>query len=191
MTYGKYSGNPVTEWLIEGSNGDENNRDMQLCADFSYEDPDRTLWKAPKGSIVNGASIPRPLWSLVGSPYTGAYRRASIVHDIACSPGSAVARADADRMFYFACLCGGCSLLEAKLLYAGVRIGAWSQKQVPKEKLTARSLLFRLPGEKSAAEYAILGKYAAISLTLKSLRDDATLDEIEAVIASHLDAEVA
>ena len=64
--------------------------------------------------MVNSASIPAPLWSTVGSPYTGPYRRASIVHDVACAAADhaadpRTARPAADHMFYQACLAGGCS----------------------------------------------------------------------------------
>lgn len=75
---------------------------------------------------MDGTSIPRALWTLVGSPFTGDYRRAAIVHDKACvdAPGDHAARRLADKMFYHACREGGCSIREATVLYIGVRIGA-------------------------------------------------------------------
>ncbi len=100
---------------------------MVLLADFSFTDPDGKVWKAPEGyDQMNGASIPRPLWSLIGSPYTGDYRRASIVHDFACDQAQKdrSKRLAADRMFYHACREGGCSIWQATLLYIGVRIGS-------------------------------------------------------------------
>ena len=119
--HGSFSGNPKTEWLTDETTPDRN---MSLLADFSFTDPDGRVWPAPKGSVINGASIPQPLWSTVGSPYTDDYRRASVVHDVACgTPG--VNRKAADVMFYYACLAGGCTALQAKILYAGVRIGAF------------------------------------------------------------------
>jgi len=108
---------------------------MQMLADFSFTDPAGAVWLTPKKYIVDGASIPRALWTLVGSPYTGDYRRASIVHDKACddASGNTTARRKADRMFYHACRAGGCSIQEATLLYIGVIMGgvwplvpAWS-----------------------------------------------------------------
>ena len=61
---------------------------------------------------MDGASIPRALWTLVGSPYRGDYRRASIVHDQACDDahGDKDKRRAADRMFYHACREGGCNI---------------------------------------------------------------------------------
>ena len=98
---------------------------MQLLDPFWFRDPDGVVWDAPLDSVIDGASIPKALWSTVGSPYTGSYRRASIVHDIACerATGDVGKRRTADRMFYHACRAGGCSVAEATLLYVGVRIG--------------------------------------------------------------------
>ncbi|MEJ7658847.1 MAG: hypothetical protein WKG07_04055 [Hymenobacter sp.] len=57
------------------------------------------------------------------------------MHDAAVgAPG--VPRLDADRMFYQACLAGGCAPSQAELLYAGVRIGAW----LPRVRLWASDL---------------------------------------------------
>jgi hypothetical protein len=74
---------------------------------------------APRDSIVDGASIPRVLWSVVGGPLEGQYRNASIVHDVECDRK----QEDCDAvhlMFYEACRCGGVSETKAKLLYSGV-----------------------------------------------------------------------
>lgn len=122
MSHGIFSGEPRTVWLTE----DGDDRRMQLLELFSFTDPNRTLWDAPKDWKVDGASIPRPLWTLVGSPYTGDYRRASVVHDVACDRAGAdrKKRRAADRMFYHACRAGGCSVGQATLLYLGVRFGA-------------------------------------------------------------------
>jgi len=119
----QFSGDPETIWLTEAGT----DRNMALLQDFWFIDRRGNRWDAPKASIVNGASIPRPLWSLVGSPYTGDYRRASIVHDVACeyAGGDPARRRAADRMFFEACREGGCTAWEATVLYVGVRIGAW------------------------------------------------------------------
>lgn len=101
MENGRFSGNPKTEWLSE--NGED--RDMRLLEAFWYTDPDGRRWEAPKGVVTNGATIPRTLWSSVGSPFTGRYRRAAIVHDIALrKPG--MVRDEADSMFFLACKAG-------------------------------------------------------------------------------------
>ena len=128
--HGEFSTNaPQTTWLTEN----DVDRRMSLIADFWFTDPQGNRWDAPAQSIIDGASIPRALWTLIGSPYTGDYRRASIVHDIACeeAAGNSAKRKAADRMFFHACMAGGCSWREAAILYVGVRIGAWWDEQHP------------------------------------------------------------
>ena len=92
---------------------------QQLLDDFGYVDPRGVLWPAPKGSIIDGASIPQVLWSVVGSPYTGEYRDASVVHDVACTKRDRPWQ-DVHRMFYEACRAGGVGEQKAKLMYAAV-----------------------------------------------------------------------
>ncbi len=119
----KFSGEPLTRW-----NG---TRNMTLEEDFYFIDKDNKKWNAPKGSCINGATIPRVLWASVGSPYTGCYRRASVIHDVAvgelCNPKvTNKQRKLADKMFHEACLHDGCNEEFAFILYIGVRIGAWT-----------------------------------------------------------------
>jgi hypothetical protein len=116
-----FSGEPLTRWLDQPAP----DRTMCLEEDFWFEDRSNRRWNAAKGRTTDGASIPRALWAIVGSPYTGFYRRAAIVHDVACEDaGTPAQRRAADRMFYEACRAGGCSVQEALILYLGVRIGA-------------------------------------------------------------------
>lgn len=118
--WGKFQGSVEALWLMH----DGADRDMRVLKGVVYETPNKKRWEAPAGSVVNGASIPRLLWSVIGSPYVGDYRRASVVHDVACETPK-VPRKAADRMFYYACRADGCGWLQAKVLYIGVRIGAW------------------------------------------------------------------
>jgi hypothetical protein len=120
--HGEFSGEPLTRWCTE----DCADRKMKLEEPFHYVDPEDKTWLAPEGCEIDGASIPRALWALVGSPFTGDYRRASIVHDQACrdASGDLSKRRAADRMFFHACRAGGCTIEEATTLYLGVRIGA-------------------------------------------------------------------
>lgn len=113
---------PLAEWQIE----DPEDRHMVLERDFFFIDGNGKRWPAPIGYATDGASIPRALWTVVGAPFTGRYRRAAIVHDVACDtagPDPAARRA-ADRMFFHACRAGGCGLGQAIVLYLGVRVGS-------------------------------------------------------------------
>src|SRR5687768_7819159 len=51
---------------------------------FRSIDPKGQQWLAPSGSMVNGASIPQFAWSIIGGPFEGLYRDASVIHDVAC-----------------------------------------------------------------------------------------------------------
>jgi len=180
MANGQFSGNPKTEWLVQPT-GD---RDMKLLEDFWYDDPKGGHWLAPKGSVINGASIPQALWSTVGSPYTDSYRRASIVHDVACGD-STIKRDEANEMFYYACLAGGCSFIQAKILYAGVRVGAWAGVSgLISLAPGASSLLFRLPSEHTKDELEVRAKFTLISRSLEATAND--FKEIRRVVDEQL-----
>lgn len=118
-----FPGEPETVWLTEAGRSD---RHMRLLKSFWYKDWKGRQWDALAGTVVDGASIPQALWTLVGSPYTGDYRRASIVHDVACVGANTQQRRAADKMFFQACRDGGCNTVQAMILYVGVRIGAWA-----------------------------------------------------------------
>ena len=74
--WGFYNGEPVTKWNPDG-------RTMTLLTELRYTDPKGNVWVAPIGSVVDGASIPRYLWSVMGGPFEGRYRNASVLHDVA------------------------------------------------------------------------------------------------------------
>jgi len=113
---GYFEGEVIAKWLKHSGK----DRDMELKEKFSYIDPDNKIWAAKTGDVVNGASIPAFLWgNLLGSPFVGDYRRATVLHDIACvertEPSSAV-----HRMFYHAMLCDGVKKGKAYKIYKAV-----------------------------------------------------------------------
>jgi hypothetical protein len=182
-SHGSFSGNPKTEWLPSPADEDRN---MQLLEDFSYTDPDGRIWLAPRGSVINGASIPRPLWSTVGSPYTDCYRRASVVHDVACD-SSTISRKDADAMFFHACRAGGCSPSQARILYAGVRLGAWSSSNFTTASMSRKKLLFRMRITTPFVEESFLkGKLSDIADEMHGLPDDPSIQQLDDAIAKHI-----
>lgn len=112
-SFGEFRGEVVGVW-------DPNGRDMTLREDFIYIDPRKKEWKAPSESVVNGASIPRVFWSVIGGPFEGRYRSASVIHDVACVE-MAEPWEDVYKMFYEACRCGGVGEKKAKLIYWAVQ----------------------------------------------------------------------
>src|SRR6478609_51368 len=97
--WGYYSGYPETRWDPDG-------RSMTLLNELRYTDPKGVVWIAPAGSKVDGASIPRSLWTFMGGPFEGKYRNASVLHDVAYDNKSRPPK-ECDLMFYNACRCSG------------------------------------------------------------------------------------
>src|SRR6266403_3408249 len=107
--WGYYSGPVDTRWDSDG-------RSMTLLNELRYTDPKGVVWIAPPGSKVDGASIPRSLWSLMGGPFEGKYRNASVLHDVAYDEHKRPWE-DCDRMFYYAMRCSGVGATEGKTMY--------------------------------------------------------------------------
>jgi Protein of unknown function (DUF1353) len=110
--FGHFIGNVKAQWLDDG-------RNMRLIDDFEYVDQNNVIWNAPKGSIVDGASIPKKYWSLIGGPFEGKYRNASVIHDVACDkkdrPWQTVHAA-----FFDAMMASGVDPVLASVMYAAV-----------------------------------------------------------------------
>ncbi len=110
----KFKGDVIVKWRKDDIT-------MQLLQTFSFRDSKGTTWKAPAGSIINGANIPRILWPTVGSPFVGRYRRASVLHDVACqqrtSPWKTV-----HKMFYQAMRADNTPKAKAKQMYRAVML---------------------------------------------------------------------
>ncbi len=111
--FGSFSNNVMTEWT-----GDDH-RSMRLLRDFSFEDRSGKTWRVPAGTEIDGASIPRLLWWVVGSPFVGRYRNASVVHDHYCELQNEPWE-DVHRLFYHACLAGGVNKYKALIMYWAV-----------------------------------------------------------------------
>ena len=107
--WGYYTGAPETRWNPDG-------RSMTLLNELRYTDPQGIVWIAPAGAVVDGASIPRSLWSFMGGPFEGKYRNASVLHDAAYDKHNRPWQ-ECDRMFYNAMRCSGVSAVEAKTMY--------------------------------------------------------------------------
>lgn len=109
---GKYLGTVQTEWLPDG-------RRMRLLAPLVYIDPKGQEWQAAAGSVVDGASIPQFAWSIIGGPFEGKYRSASVIHDVGCDektkPWEAVHEA-----FYWAMRASEVRPFLAKVIFAAV-----------------------------------------------------------------------
>ena len=95
-------------------------RTMTVSRAVTYVDRNRKQWCVPEGTGINGASVPWLLRRLFPA-YIGYYRRATVIHDWACSvreePSPVV-----HRMFYEAMRCDQTPAITACLMYAAVRV---------------------------------------------------------------------
>ena len=111
--HGWFSGPVKTEWV-------DNGRDMVILNHVSFTAPNGIIWSVYPGEIINGASIPRLFWRVVGSPYVGKYRRASAFHDVYCINRSRTWEA-VHKVFKTMMLCDGVSKVKAETMYRAVR----------------------------------------------------------------------
>jgi len=111
---GRFVGKVVVEWL-----DDPFVPKLQLRQDFGFVDQAGKLWLAPQGQVLDGASIPLLFRDMIGMPFTGDYRRTSIVYDYYCQAMSEPWR-DVHRMFYFASVTEGAGEANAKVMYAAL-----------------------------------------------------------------------
>ncbi len=114
-----FMGEVHTEWLEHPGR----DRKMQLLEDFTFCDSAGSEWYAFEGTVFDGASIPRFLWPLFGSPFVGDYRRAAVIHDAFYkrTRKQFCTRKDVDQMFLEAMRCDGVGRIKSRLMYAAVR----------------------------------------------------------------------
>jgi Protein of unknown function (DUF1353) len=98
---------------------DNQERIVEVMAPFSFKDPHGKIWTVPPGARVDGASIPRAFWTIIGAPFTGRYREASVVHDYYCETKSEPWQVT-HRAFYDGMRANGVDPATAKVMYAAV-----------------------------------------------------------------------
>ncbi len=109
---GQFNGDLVLKALPDG-------RLMELKESFSFTDEKGITWSVPSGTKVDGASIPSVFWSLIGAPFTGKYREASVIHDYYCDTKSRHWKA-VHKVFLNGMLARGVDEYQAKLMYLAV-----------------------------------------------------------------------
>lgn len=106
-----------------------------LLNDFGFKDSKGYIWTTKKGYSTDGASIPRPLWSIIGDPYGGGYIKSAVIHDQACDNRKRSWQ-DTHRVFYEAMAAEGVNPTMAYIMYAAVyRFGPrWELKKIEVKK---------------------------------------------------------
>ncbi len=83
------------------------------------------LWEANPGLVYDGASIPRIFWWLIGSPFTGHYREAAVLHDAYYANHRDRTRKQTDKMFKAKMLKDDVSTWKIYVIYTTVRLAGW------------------------------------------------------------------
>lgn len=169
-----FSGDPVVRMGGDG-------RFVTLVQDFSFRDAAGQDWFVPKGTVVDGASIPQPFWPFVGGPFEGKFRNASIIHDHYCVTRSRPWRA-VHRVFYDGMIAGGVDTAKAKLMYFAVyKFGPrWEVRRV----MVSKSNLNGPPTmqEKTVAVALPTTPYdeSAVQAAIKNIdQSDPSLDDLD------------
>jgi len=89
----------------------------RLLEDFCFND-----YCVPAGFVTDGASIPKVLWSVIGSPMTGKYVPVAVLHDYLYSKKCVydVSFKKANLIFYAGMLKVGVNRFKAFLMYKAV-----------------------------------------------------------------------
>ena len=108
---------------------DKSNR-VRLLEDLIFIDSQGKKWTAPKGHVVDGATIPKAFQSMIGTPYGGEYVLASVIHDVAYDQKKETWQ-EVHRVFYDALLASGVEANKASLMYVAVYEASqrWGENQ--------------------------------------------------------------
>ena len=100
---------------------------------FRYYSDMAGLIIVPAGFVSDGASIPSVLWGVVGSPWSGKYPHAALVHDYLYFKQD-FTRAISDKIFIEAMGILGVNWFKRRLMYRAVRTFGWLCWKKRKEK---------------------------------------------------------
>lgn len=145
--FGAFNGDLIVKTLKDG-------RDLELTHPFSFTDPAGRLWSVPTGTRVNGASIPKAFWSLIGGPFEDKYRESSVIHDHYCDERSAPWE-DVHLVFYNGMRANGVGSVKAKLMYGAVYAFGprWIETKSEKHGLIAGRPILLEAAKKSIIDY--------------------------------------
>lgn len=118
--WGLFYGRVVTEWL--GSAGEDRRMRLHPETDLVFVRCTGERIEAQPMLEFDGASIPVWAWPLVGSPFTGKYRKAAVIHDTLCWQRFRSSR-EAHRIFYEMTRALGVGRIRARLMYWALLIG--------------------------------------------------------------------
>jgi len=164
---GRYGGLPVQ---FERSMDDRSGTLLRAISYFAGQE--EREWDVPQGAWLDGASIPRPFWSIIGGPYTGKYFPASVVHDHFCIVKTRKWQ-DTHRMFHAAMRTSGVGRFKAKIMFYSVfRFGPRWQVLPSDDSIAAESALIApeaLNDDKAASIFNDVAKLVEQDMALEEI----------------------
>jgi hypothetical protein len=128
---GEFQGRVIVEWL-----DDPFVPTMRLVEPFAFRQPDEKVWAVTGRHIIKGTGFPPLFRDHFGQPFTGGFRKSSIVYDYVTQkmmqPWD-----DAQHMFRDASIAEGVAQTEAKAMYMLLRAQG-SRWEVPDSKCYGR-----------------------------------------------------
>lgn len=118
--HGAFHGRVVTIWLDSG--GEDRRMRLHHETDLTFERPTGEVIPALVDLEFDGASIPVWAWVFIGSPFTGKYRKAAVIHDTLCFVKDRPSK-DAHWVFREALRALGVGRVRARLMYVALLIG--------------------------------------------------------------------
>lgn len=181
--FGRFDRDPLVRLMEDGET-------VKLLSGLAYTDPRAMLWSAPAGFTSNGASIPSVFWSMIGSPLSGRYRDAAIIHDYYCVTKERGWK-ETHEAFYHAMRARGVGETQAKIMYGAVyRFGPrWQTVRTREEpaRFTGQPVLI---GDALKAIRAYVESQRPSPEELRSFLDDLaqieTTEQLEAALSEHV-----
>ncbi len=121
---------------------------------FYVGERSQNVWAyVPAGFLTDGATAPRLFWAII--PPWGDYGQAAVLHDILCETLTltrneqkiTITRKQADDIFYEAMKAAGVNWAIRSLIYAAVRVYAWTGWGRNEEKLAQKQKLEQTWGQ--------------------------------------------
>jgi hypothetical protein len=173
----RYEGVPQVQFLPDG-------RNMRLTAGLVFYDPSEIRWAVPADAVVDGASIPKFLWSVFGGPFEGRYRDGSIIHDWYCDIRTRPWQAT-HRVFYDAMCVSGVPPKTALIMYFAVR---WKGPRWDERVMVNTNLSFSGDNRVSSSDQIRSYESAEVQITQSMhtaiLSHDYSLAEIDTIAES-------
>jgi hypothetical protein len=136
---GKFKGKLAVEFSSSTSGDGHPVEIIFLLEPFSYIDSRGVEWNVPAGFISDGASIPNYLWAILGGPYSGPYRDASVIHDYYCRTRTRPWQ-HVHLVFLEAALHRGTGKSLAQTMYAGILLDGPRWDDVQKADTLSRGV---------------------------------------------------